>query len=125
MHNPVMLREVVKTLSPRNRETYIDATFGAGGYSSAILEEADCSVVALDRDPDAQLRAKALKARYQDRFTFYLGRFSDMNQLVPPLDYDGIVFDLGVSSPQLDEAARGFSFKHKTCPSLERLRKMP
>lgn len=113
MHNPVMVREVLDALSPQNRETYIDATFGAGGYSRAILEKAECSVVALDRDPEAFERAKALKAHYPDRFTFFPGRFSDMNTLLPPLDYDGIVFDLGVSSPQLDEADRGFSFKQE------------
>jgi len=113
MHNPVMVREVLNTLSPQARETYIDATFGAGGYSRAILETADCSVVALDRDPEASDRAESLKKHYPDRFTFLPGRFSDMARLVPPLDYDGIVFDLGVSSPQLDEGDRGFSFKHE------------
>ncbi len=113
MHNPVMVREVLDTLSPQKQETYIDATFGAGGYSRAILEKADCSVVALDRDPEAVDRAKSLKTQYPDRFNFFPGRFSDMKKIVPPLDYDGIVFDLGVSSPQLDEAERGFSFKHE------------
>jgi len=113
MHNPVMLREVLKALSPHPKETYIDATFGAGGYSKAILEEADCSVVALDRDPDALQRATPLKNHYPQRFTFCLGRFGDMTKLVPPHHYDGIVFDLGVSSPQLDEPERGFSFKYE------------
>lgn len=111
MHNPVMLREVLEALSPRDDETYIDATFGAGGYSKAILEKANCFVVALDRDPDARARAQSLKKQFQDRFTFIEGRFGEMMELVPTLDYDGIVFDLGVSSPQIDEAERGFSFK--------------
>lgn len=111
MHNPVMLNEVLETLDPRDQGTYIDATFGAGGYSGAILEKAKCSVVAIDRDPAAFGRAQLFKARYPDRFSFYEGRFGQMVQLVPPQEYDGIVFDLGVSSPQLDEAERGFSFK--------------
>lgn len=111
MHKPVMLREVLETLAPRDQEIYIDATFGAGGYSSAILEEAKCSVVALDRDPEAYERAQVLKAQYQDRFSFYEGRFGQMIQRVPSRRYDGVVFDLGVSSPQIDEARRGFSFK--------------
>ncbi len=111
MHNPVMLNEVVKLLSPRSHETYIDATFGEGGYSRAILEKSDCSVVALDRDPDASPRAALFTEKYSPRFTFIPGRFGDMKTLVPPGEYDGIVFDLGVSSPQIDEAVRGFSFK--------------
>ncbi|HUX80305.1 MAG TPA: 16S rRNA (cytosine(1402)-N(4))-methyltransferase RsmH [Alphaproteobacteria bacterium] len=111
MHNPVMLREVLEALNPHDQETYIDATFGVGGYSGAILEKAKCSVVALDRDPDASDRAQVLKERYQDRFSFVEGRFGEMLKLVPPLGYDGVIFDLGVSSPQLDKAERGFSFK--------------
>ncbi len=111
MHKPVMLPEVLKTLSPRDQETYIDATFGGGGYSHAILEQAKCSVVALDRDPEARERARLFKDRYQDRFLFVEGRFGQMLHLMPSKGYDGVVFDLGVSSPQLDEAERGFSFK--------------
>lgn len=111
MHKPVMLREVLETLSPCDNETYIDATFGAGGYSEAILEKANCSVLALDRDPDARIRSQSFKEKYQDHFTFIEGRFGQMLELVPSQEYDGIVFDLGVSSPQLDEAERGFSFK--------------
>ncbi|MBP9692050.1 MAG: 16S rRNA (cytosine(1402)-N(4))-methyltransferase RsmH [Alphaproteobacteria bacterium] len=111
MHKPVMLREVVDILSPCDRETYIDATFGAGGYSRAILEKADCSLVALDRDPEAQERAQVLKSLYQDRFQFCEGRFGKMLELVPSQKYEGVVFDLGLSSPQIDEAERGFSFK--------------
>lgn len=112
MHKPVMLNEVLHALQPRTHETYIDATFGAGGYSQAILEQTDCAVIALDRDPEAAERAELFKSRYPGRFSFYPGRFGDMAKLVPSQVYDGIVFDLGVSSPQLDDGARGFSFKH-------------
>ncbi len=111
MHKPVMVNEVLKVLAPLDQETYIDATFGAGGYSKAILDKAKCSVIALDRDPDAKKRAQLFESHYQGRFSFFEGRFGDMSQLIPAKHYDGIVFDLGVSSPQLDEAERGFSFK--------------
>jgi 16S rRNA (cytosine1402-N4)-methyltransferase len=111
MHKPVMVGEVLETLAPRDQETFIDATFGTGGYSQAILEKENCSVVALDRDPEAALRAQSFKKKYNNRFSFYEGRFGDMEKLVPSKGYDGIVFDVGVSSPQLDESARGFSFR--------------
>ena len=111
MHNPVMLSEVLENLAPQDQETYIDATFGAGGYSGALLEKANCSIVAIDRDPEAYEHAQLFKDRYPQRFSFYEGRFGQMAQLVPSMEYDGIVFDLGVSSPQLDKAERGFSFK--------------
>jgi 16S rRNA (cytosine1402-N4)-methyltransferase len=108
-----MLQQVIETLAPCTGESYIDATFGAGGYSRAILEKAACTVVALDRDPEAYEQAQTLQIAYPDRFMFFPGRFSEMCALVPKRSYDGIVFDLGVSSPQLDQASRGFSFKHE------------
>lgn len=111
MHNPVMLDEILETLSPQNEETYIDATFGVGGYSRAILEKVNCSIVALDRDPEALKHASILKDEFPERFSFFQGKFGEMVHLVPSILYDGIVFDLGVSSPQLDVAVRGFSFR--------------
>jgi len=112
MHKPVMLTEVLEALQPQDKEIYVDATFGGGGYSQAILDTADCSVVAMDRDPEAAERAALFQQRYPGRFSFYQTRFGEMANVVPPQGYDGIVFDLGVSSPQLDDGARGFSFKH-------------
>jgi len=111
MHNPVMLREVLETLDPRDQETYIDATFGAGGYTKPILEKAKCSVFALDRDPDAEGRAQPIKEIFQERFVFFEGRFGDMERILPPQKFEGIVFDVGVSSYQIDQPERGFSFK--------------
>jgi 16S rRNA (cytosine1402-N4)-methyltransferase len=111
MHKPVMVEEVLEALAPHDQETYIDATFGVGGYSQAILEKAKCFVFALDRDPEASIRALSFKNKYSDSFSFYEGRFGNMEELLPSMSYDGIVFDVGVSSPQLDEATRGFSFK--------------
>jgi 16S rRNA (cytosine1402-N4)-methyltransferase len=109
-HLPVMLAEVLEALEPRDGARYIDGTFGGGGYTRAILEAAQCSVLAIDRDPDAIARGKDLVARFEGRLTLAQGRFSEMDEIVDgPID--GIVLDLGVSSFQFDEAERGFSFR--------------
>ena len=113
-HAPVMLREVLDSLAPRDGGHYLDGTFGGGGYTAAILESADCTVWAVDRDPDAIARGAALAERFAGRLRLIPGRFGDLAALatehgIPPLD--GVVFDLGVSSFQLDEAGRGFSFR--------------
>ena len=112
-HIPVMLPEVLEALSPVNDEIYVDATFGAGGYTRAILEAAECKVYAIDRDPNVQEFAKQLKADFPERFIFLAGSFSEMTELLKASGVekvDGIVMDLGVSSMQLDQAERGFSF---------------
>ena len=108
-HYPVMLPEVLKYLAPKDGGIYVDATFGNGGYSEAILKTADCRVIALDRDPTVLPRAEELKAQYGSRFEFRAGCFGDFAGLVSE-KIDGAVFDIGVSSMQLDEAERGFSF---------------
>ncbi|MEM9015011.1 MAG: 16S rRNA (cytosine(1402)-N(4))-methyltransferase RsmH [Pseudomonadota bacterium] len=112
-HIPVLLPEVLAALEPKDGETHIDATFGAGGYSEAILETADCKVIAFDRDPNAAIQGQIFSDRYGDRFVFVARPFSEIKEALSALDVDdidGAVFDLGVSSMQLDEAARGFSF---------------
>jgi 16S rRNA (cytosine1402-N4)-methyltransferase len=101
-HIPVLLREVVDALSPASGERHIDGTFGAGGYSQALLATG-AAVVAFDRDPDA-IRA----AQPHDRLTLIEDRFSRLDQAGP---VDGVVLDIGVSSMQLDRAERGFSFQ--------------
>jgi 16S rRNA (cytosine1402-N4)-methyltransferase len=108
-HIPVMLPEVLAALAPRDGETYVDGTFGGGGYSRAILEAADCRVLGIDRDPDAIARGQSLAARFGGRLTLALGNFSEMGRIAGPSD--GVVLDLGVSSFQFDEPARGFSFR--------------
>lgn len=108
-HIPVMLREVLAALKPQKGEVYVDATFGNGGYSRAILEAANCKVIALDRDPTVKIRANEMKNMYGERFEFRAGQFGDFADLVPER-INGAVFDIGVSSMQLDEAERGFSF---------------
>ncbi len=113
-HFPVMLPEVLATLSPRDGEVYVDGTFGAGGYTRAFLESADCTVIAIDRDPAALSRADAMKAEFGNRLIFVQGRFGDALELVRSAGFsqvDGFVLDVGVSSMQFDEAARGFSFR--------------
>lgn len=113
-HAPVMLDEVLATLAPRDGGIYCDATFGGGGYARAILDAADCTLWAIDRDPDAIARGAPLLARYPGRLHLLEGRFGDMLTLLRAagvVALDGIVLDLGVSSFQLDEAARGFSFR--------------
>ena len=108
-HIPVMLNEVLKALAPRDGGLYVDATFGNGGYSEAILKSADCRLIALDRDPHVAARAEELKSVYGRRFEFRAGCFGDFAALVPE-KIDGAVFDIGVSSMQLDQRERGFSF---------------
>lgn len=108
-HIPVMLREVLQNLAPTDGKVYVDATFGNGGYTQAILDAADCKVIALDRDPNVKARAKELKSIYGNRFEFRAGQFGDFADLVSE-EIDGAVFDIGVSSMQLDNKERGFSF---------------
>jgi 16S rRNA (cytosine1402-N4)-methyltransferase len=113
-HIPVLLSEVVESLRPVDGGTYIDGTFGAGGYTRAILEAANCSVIALDRDPNAILGSQSLKREFGDRLTVIESRFSELDLVAREQDVspvDGIVVDIGVSSMQLDVAERGFSFQ--------------
>jgi 16S rRNA (cytosine1402-N4)-methyltransferase len=113
-HFSVMLNEVVTTLSPKDGEVYIDGTFGYGGYTRAFLEAANCTVIAIDRDPSAQARADELRAEFGDRLVFLQGRFGDALELVREAGFeqvDGFVLDIGVSSMQIDQAERGFSFR--------------
>ncbi|MXY40372.1 MAG: 16S rRNA (cytosine(1402)-N(4))-methyltransferase RsmH [Rhodospirillaceae bacterium] len=114
-HIPVLLNEVIRTLAPRSGGAYVDGTFGAGGYTEAILGAADCRVAAIDCDPDAIERGRALRDRYRGRLTLIEGRFGDMERLVRAVTdgpVDGVALDIGVSSPQLDTPERGFSFRH-------------
>jgi 16S rRNA (cytosine1402-N4)-methyltransferase len=105
MHKPVMLDEVLHYLAPRDGETYIDATFGAGGYSTAILRAANCKVIGIDQDP----LAADIASKVTGNFKFIAGNFGELSTLVTE-QVDGIVFDIGVSSMQIDRPERGFSF---------------
>ncbi|MBV9549242.1 MAG: 16S rRNA (cytosine(1402)-N(4))-methyltransferase RsmH [Alphaproteobacteria bacterium] len=108
-HTPVMLDEVREALHPHDGARYVDGTFGGGGYSTAILEAADCTVLGIDRDPTAIARGQDLVKRFGGRLTLVEGEFSRMKEFVSATD--GIVLDLGVSSFQFDQPERGFSFR--------------
>jgi 16S rRNA (cytosine1402-N4)-methyltransferase len=104
---------MLEALNPKDGEILVDCTFGAGGYSRAILEAADTRVCAIDRDPTAIAAGAALVAAFPGRLTLLEGRFGEMEALLSALGIDrvdGVVLDIGVSSMQLDEAERGFSF---------------
>jgi 16S rRNA (cytosine1402-N4)-methyltransferase len=107
-HVPVLLDEVLDALQPLDGARIVDGTFGAGGYSRALLN-AGATVVAIDRDPSVAPLADALKAEFTSRFSFVPGAFSALDELAAA-PVDGVVLDIGVSSMQLDEADRGFSF---------------
>ncbi|HAO35289.1 MAG TPA: 16S rRNA (cytosine(1402)-N(4))-methyltransferase [Hyphomonas sp.] len=114
-HKPVMLDEVLEWLAPRDGEIIVDGTFGGGGYSRAILGSSKCTLIGIDRDVDAIERARKM-AEKTERLVPLLGRFGEMDDIVRAAGYehvDGVVLDIGVSSFQIDQAARGFSFmKH-------------
>ena len=116
LHQSVLLNEVVEVLSPIHGGYYLDATFGNGGYSRAILDKADCTLLAIDRDPDAIKRGAQMQAEYAGRFYLAEGRFSNLvdlaNSHLPEVKgLHGAAFDLGVCSTQLDQPERGFSFR--------------
>ncbi|MEL7545525.1 MAG: 16S rRNA (cytosine(1402)-N(4))-methyltransferase RsmH [Pseudomonadota bacterium] len=111
-HIPVMLEEVLVALAPAANDVIVDGTFGGGGYTLAILAAADCEVFGIDRDLDAIARAEAM-AETEPRLHPLFGRFGDLDAVLQTAGLakvDGIVLDIGVSSFQLDEDARGFSF---------------
>lgn len=112
-HAPVMLEEVVSALGVRDGGIYVDCTFGAGGYSRAILGAAEARVIALDRDPRARTAGEAVRAANPGRFALVEARFGGLASVLAQIGaerIDGVALDLGVSSMQLDQAARGFSF---------------
>ncbi|NBV06818.1 MAG: 16S rRNA (cytosine(1402)-N(4))-methyltransferase RsmH [Proteobacteria bacterium] len=112
-HKPVLINEVLQALKPKAGEVYLDATFGAGGYSKAILKSANCKVYAIDRDESAKKFATVLEKDFAKNFTFLRGKFSKSVELLAEKnisELDAMVFDIGVSSMQFDDKSRGFSF---------------
>ncbi len=111
-HFPVMLNEVIELCNPQNGSVFMDCTFGAGGYSKEFLKFQNTSVVALDRDKQAAKLANHLEGKFKSRFIFYNKKFSNIDTSKTN-KFDAVIFDLGLSSIQLDDLTRGFSFKSK------------
>ena len=118
-HIPVLLSEVVESLAPADNQLFIDGTFGAGGYTRAILQTANCRVIAFDRDITAVRAAAPIVSEFSDRLQLINKPFSEMETYARNAEpsvaeqpfVDGVVLDIGVSSMQLDQAERGFSFQ--------------
>ena len=114
-HHPVMVDEILSYLAPEKLKTYVDCTFGQGGYSKKILEKTNCNIIAIDRDKDAIEHAKLLKKKYPKNFIFCVDNFSRLDQVLKKNDIkkiDGLIFDLGISNTQLNNPTRGFSFSN-------------
>ncbi len=112
-HISVLLAEVIAALDPRDGEIHVDGTFGAGGYSRALLQAAKCRVIGIDRDPSAIARGNDMARDWDGRLTVVQGCYGDMDQALQTLgisQVNGIALDIGVSSMQIDQAERGFSF---------------
>lgn len=112
-HTPVLIDEVIAALSPKDGDTYVDATYGRGGYASRILETARCTIYGIDQDQEARVSAQDLSTKHSNAFKFLEGNFGGLKALMGSVGVrtiQGAVFDLGVSSPQLDQAHRGFFF---------------
>lgn len=118
-HIPVLFKPMLEMLSPKDGEVFVDGTFGAGGYTRGILEAADTRVIAIDQDPEAVRAARPMLAEFGPRLQLVEGRYSDMEALIGTVQcggeaisaVDGVVLDIGVSSMQLDQEHRGFSFR--------------
>ena len=111
-HYPVLLREIISIITPQYGGTFIDCTFGQGGYSKKILEYENTKVIALDRDIDSQIKADQIKKIFEDRFIFRNIKFSQLNNLkLKNEDVKGVIFDLGYSYTQIKDPKKGLSFE--------------
>jgi len=110
LHYPVLLNEVINIITPQNGGTFIDCTFGQGGYSKKILEYSNTKVIAIDRDKNSLHIASDLKKKFEDRFTFHNIKFSQIKDLNLKDEIKGIIFDLGYSLNQIKDLSTGLSF---------------
>ena len=113
LHFPVLLKEVLSIISPQNGGTFIDCTFGQGGYTKKILQFPKAKVIAFDRDQKSKLIADELKKKFKDRFEFYNKRFSEIDLIRTSDQIKGIIFDLGFSYDQIKDSSKGLSFNYK------------
>ena len=113
LHYPVLLKEVLSIISPQNGGTFIDCTFGQGGYSKKILEFPKVKVIAFDRDQKSKSIADKLKKKFKHRFEFYNKKFSEIDIVKNPDKIKGIIFDLGFSYNQIKDTSKGLSFNYK------------
>ena len=111
-HFPVMLSEIIQISNPKKGGLFVDCTFGGGGYSKALLQFRNTKVIAIDRDSNVISIANKFKKKFKNRFQFYQSRFSQMESILKE-NADTIILDLGLSSIQLNNLNRGFSFKSK------------
>jgi len=119
-HYPVMLDQILRIISPQHGGTFIDCTFGGGGYSQAILKYPHTKVVAIDRDKFTEKYAENLTKKFPKRFSFFQNKFSNLSEIINlNLNPRAIIFDLGLSSFQLADPQRGFSFKSKGFLNME------
>jgi len=119
-HYPVMLNQILSIISPQHGGTFIDCTFGGGGYSKAILNNPNTQVIAVDRDKLANKYAAKLLEEFPERFSFFLTKFSNLNNVFKSkINPKAIIFDLGLSSHQLADNSRGFSFESKNFINME------
>ena len=113
-HYPVLLKEIISIITPQYGGTFIDCTFGQGGYSKKILEFENTKVIALDRDIESEVKANQLKDKFEDRFLFKNIKFSQLNNLkLKNENIKGVVFDLGYSYTQIKDPKKGLSFQSK------------
>jgi 16S rRNA (cytosine1402-N4)-methyltransferase len=111
-HYPVLLKEIISIITPQYGGTFIDCTFGQGGYSNKILEYENTKVIALDRDIDSQIKANQIKEIFEDRFVFKNIKFSQLNNLkLKNENVKGVIFDLGYSYTQIKDPKKGLSFQ--------------
>tara|TARA_B100000886_G_scaffold272617_1_gene196562 strand:- start:3080 stop:4084 length:1005 start_codon:yes stop_codon:yes gene_type:complete len=113
LHYPVLLKEILSIISPQNGGTFIDCTFGQGGYSKKILQFPKTKVIAFDRDQNSKLIASRLKRRFKNRFEFFNKKFSEIDDIKTSDQIKGIIFDLGFSYDQIKDPSKGLSFNYK------------
>ena len=122
-HYPVMLDQVLSIISPQHGGTFIDWTFGGGGYSRAILKYPGTKVFAIDRDKITEHYANDLSKKFPDRFNFFRSKFSNLDQVIHSnINPKAIIFDLGLSSIQLLDNQRSFSFNSKSQDNIHILK---